>query len=75
MMPFDFSNVITFWIPLHVIPLIEDGGTGSYWNGRQIDYEDDGHDFQNDNDDESYNAYENLTGPYGKFQNLGNDLL
>ena len=24
---------------------------------------------------ESYNAYENLTGRYGKFQNLGNDLI
>ena len=71
-----------------MIPIIEDDGTGllfinklhsdfslPYWNGRQIDYEDDGHDFQNDNDDESYNAYENLTGRYGKFQNLGNDLI
>ena len=40
-----------------------------------MDYEDDGHDFQNDNDDESYNVYDNLTGWYGKFQNLGNDLI
>jgi ectoine hydroxylase-related dioxygenase (phytanoyl-CoA dioxygenase family) len=47
MMPFDTSNVITFWIPLHSIPSIDEGGTGllfinkshsdfslPYWNGR-----------------------------------------
>jgi hypothetical protein len=27
MMPFDTSNIITFWIPLHAIPSIDDGGT------------------------------------------------
>ena len=53
MMPFDTSNVITFWIPLHSIPSIGDGGTGllfinkshadyslPYWNGRGVDYDD-----------------------------------
>ena len=87
MMPFDSSNVITFWIPLHAIPSIEDGGTGllfinkshsdfslPYWNGRGTDYEDDGHDYKDDNEEDSYNAYENLTGRYG-IQNVGNDRI
>ena len=52
MMPFDTSNVITFWIPLHSIPSIDDGGTGllfinkshsdfslPYWNGCGAEYD------------------------------------
>lgn len=83
MMPFDSSNVITFWIPLHSIPSIDDGGTGllfinkshsdfslPYWNGRGTEY---------DADDDAggatgYNAYDSLTTRYG-IQNVGDDRI
>ena len=83
MMPFDSSNVITFWIPLHSIPSIDDGGTGllfinkshsdfslPYWNGRGTEYDAD----DDDGDPTGYNAYDSLTTRYG-IQNVGDDRI
>ena len=83
MMPFDSSNVITFWIPLHSIPSIDDGGTGllfinkshsdfslPYWNGRGTEYDAD----DDDGGATGYNAYDSLTTRYG-IQNVGDDRI
>ena len=85
MMPFDSSNVITFWIPLHSIPSIDEGGTGllfinkshsdfslPYWNGRGTEYNAD--DDPHAGGATGYNAYENLTNRYG-IQNVGDDRI
>eukprot|EP00571_Detonula_confervacea_P001641 CAMPEP_0172329970 /NCGR_PEP_ID=MMETSP1058-20130122/61158_1 /TAXON_ID=83371 /ORGANISM="Detonula confervacea, Strain CCMP 353" /LENGTH=474 /DNA_ID=CAMNT_0013047165 /DNA_START=62 /DNA_END=1483 /DNA_ORIENTATION=+ len=79
MMPFDTSNIITFWIPLHSIPAIEEGGTGllfiskshsdfslPYWNGRGSD--------GGGSVDIEDSAYNDLTGRYG-IENVGDDRI
>lgn len=81
MMPFDTSHVITFWIPLHSIPSIDDGGTGllfinkshsdfslPYWNGRGIEYD------NKQGSGVGYNAYDHLTTRYG-IANVGDDRI
>mmetsp|Transcript_18319 Transcript_18319/g.44122 ORF Transcript_18319/g.44122 Transcript_18319/m.44122 type:complete len:418 (-) Transcript_18319:455-1708(-) len=85
MMPFDTSNAITFWIPLHPIPSLDDGGTGllfinkshsdfalPYWNGRGNEYNDGAHD--DDEHNAPYNAYDNLPSRYG-IRNVGDDRI
>ena len=81
MIPLDTSRIITFWIPLHSIPSLEDGGTGllfinkshsdmalPYWNGR-------GNVNGDDDDSSSYNAYSHLTTRYGIDNNVGDDRI
>ncbi|KAL7543712.1 hypothetical protein ACHAXR_013531 [Thalassiosira sp. AJA248-18] len=81
MMPFDTSLAITFWIPLHPIPSIENGGTAllfinkshsdfslPYWNGRGTEFGDDS------GGRGGYNAYDHLATRYG-IDNVDDDKI
>lgn len=87
MLPFDTSHIITFWIPLHPIPSIDDGGTGllfinkshsdfslPYWNGRGVEYDNDGDGDDDKKHNNNYNVYEHLAARYG-IKNVGDDRI
>lgn len=87
MMPFDTSHAITFWIPLHPIPAIDEGGTGllfinkshsdfslPYWNGRGTEYHDEEANSSQNSYGIGYNAYDHLTTRYG-IENVGDDRI